>query len=124
MLEKLLPRDTIVKRVYTEMLDGKTMFGRQIGSYPLLIGIPGFYDLNEFVDVCVVGYGFRSITGIIYTINLNIVSREMLEVVPGVGKKRAIRILANRPFKNKSEFINCFDDKEVAKEIIKYFTIK
>lgn len=124
MLEKLLPRDTIVKEVYTEMLDGKTMFARQIGSYPLLVGIPGFYKLNKFVDVCIVDYGYRSITGVIYPMNPNKVSREMLEIVPGIGKKRAIRILANRPFKDKSDFINCFDDKDVAEKILKYFKIK
>ncbi len=121
MLEKLLPRDTIIKDVYTEMLDGKTMFGRQIGSYPLLVGIPGFYNLNKFVDICVIDYGYRSITGVIYPIDVNIIGREMLEMVPGIGKKRAIRILANRPFKNKTEFTNCFDDIEVAQKVLKYF---
>jgi len=122
MLEKLLPRQTIVKDVYTELHDGKLTFGRQIGSYPLLVGIPGRQQLNKFLDAKVVDYGYRSITAIPHPTSINNASREILEAIPGVGKKRAIRILANRPFKNNQEFYDVFDDTKIAKEVLNYFS--
>ena len=54
MLQKMLPEYSEVKDVYTEKHDGNTTFGRQLGSYPLLIGIPGKHKLNEFIDVKIV----------------------------------------------------------------------
>jgi radical SAM superfamily enzyme with C-terminal helix-hairpin-helix motif len=121
MLEKILPQKTIVRDIYTEKLDGKTVFGRQLGSYPLLIGIPGFKDLNKFVDVKITDYGFRSITGVSYPLDFNTASREALEAIPGLGKKRVIRILANRPFKTKNEFLKALDDPAVAKDVLEFF---
>lgn len=37
-------------------------FGRQMGSYPILVGISEKLPLGEFVDVRVTGHGFRSIS--------------------------------------------------------------
>ena len=121
MLEKMLPKASIIKDVYTEKRDGKTIFGRQLGSYPLLIGIPGINELNKFIDVKVTDYGFRSITGVPYPLNINTASRQSLEAIPGLGKKRVIRILANRPFKNVDEFKSVFDDPLIVGEILNYF---
>lgn len=122
MLEKIIPKGTIVRDVYTEKTEGKLMFGRQLGSYPLLIGIPGFSEKNKFIDVKIVDYGFRSITGIPFPLNINNASRETLEAIPGIGEKRAIRILANRPFETKNDFLKIFDDPVVAKEIFTFFS--
>lgn len=123
MLEKILPKTTIMKDVYTEKHDGKLTFGRQIGSYPLLVGIPDKQELNNFIDVKVVDYGYRSITAIPYPLSINNASRETLEAIPGIGKKRAIRILANRPFKDKKQFYDIFDDIKIAEEALKFLSI-
>ncbi|MBI2666996.1 radical SAM protein [Candidatus Woesearchaeota archaeon] len=63
MLERLLPKGTIIKDVWTEMYDGKTTFCRQYGTYPLVIGIKGRLTLKEKISVKVTGYMLRSITG-------------------------------------------------------------
>ena len=63
MLERILPKGTILKDVFTEMYDGKTTFCRQMGTYPLVIGIKGRLPLNERISVKVTGYMLRSITG-------------------------------------------------------------
>ena len=122
MLEKILPQATIVKNVYTEKHDGKLTFARQLGSYPLLIGIPGVYNLKQFMDVKIVDYGYRSITAIPHPIDINLVQRETIEAIPGIGKKRAIRILANRPFKKQEDFLNIFDDPIIAKNILEFLS--
>lgn len=99
------------------MHEGKLTFARQLGSYPLLVGIPGVLPLHRFFDVKVVDYGYRSITAVPYPLDINTASRETLEAVPGIGKKRAIRILAKRPFHSMQELINSLDDPEVARTI-------
>ncbi|MEA3429748.1 MAG: radical SAM protein [Nanoarchaeota archaeon] len=63
MLQKLLPVGTILKKVRTEIYDGKITFGRQIGTYPLIVGIKGRHELDEFVDVKITGHMLRSVTG-------------------------------------------------------------
>ncbi len=63
MLERLLPKGTVIKDVYTEMYDGNTTFCRQMGTYPLVIGVKGRYPLGQKVKVKVTSYMLRSITG-------------------------------------------------------------
>jgi radical SAM superfamily enzyme with C-terminal helix-hairpin-helix motif len=122
MLKRLLPEGTILKSVFSEKYDGKLTFGRQFGSYPLLIGIPGIHDLNTFFNVKVVDYGYRSITAVPYPIDINNVPKETLQAIPGIGQKRAIRILANRPFKDKKQLTSSLDDPEIAKKLMEYVT--
>ncbi|MCK4332016.1 MAG: radical SAM protein [Thermoplasmatales archaeon] len=120
MLERIVPRKTVLKNVFTEVYDGKLTFGRQIGSYPLLVGIPGVLPLHKFFDVKMIDYGYRSVTAIPFPLDINTASRKTLEAIPGIGKKRAIRILSKRPFKNKEKLIECFDDSEIGRKILKY----
>ncbi len=63
MLERILPKGTIMTDVFTEMYDGKTTFCRQMGTYPLVIGIKGRLPLNKRIKVKVVDYMLRSIVG-------------------------------------------------------------
>ena len=53
---------------------------------------------------------FKDMTAIPYPLDINKATRETIEAIPGIGKKRAIRILANRPFKDKNDFINSLDN--------------
>jgi len=124
MLKKILPTRTILKDVYTEKHDGKLTFGRQIGSYPLLIGIPGVHTLNKFYDVKITDYGYRSVTALPYPIDINHASRETIEALPDIGKKRAIRILAKRPFQNHKDFLSCLDDRQVGKTVLDWIYFK
>ena len=120
LLKRMLPRKTILRDVYTEKHDGKLTFARQIGSYPLLIGIPGVYDLGKFLDVIIVDWGFRSVTAIPYPLDINNSPKETLTAIPGVGKKRAVKIMLNRPFEDKLELTKVFEDEEVRKEVLEY----
>lgn len=63
MLGRILPKGTIIKDVWTEMYDGKTTFCRQMGTYPLVIGIKGRLPLKQKINVTVTGYMLRSIIG-------------------------------------------------------------
>ncbi len=63
-LARVAPIGNTLKKVYTEIYDGKMTFGRQIGTYPLIVGIPGRLPLRKYVDVQVTAHMLRSVTGI------------------------------------------------------------
>ncbi len=63
MLERILPRGTVLSDVWTEIYDGKTTFCRQMGTYPLVIGVKGRLPLKEKIKVKVIDYMLRSVVG-------------------------------------------------------------
>lgn len=63
MLKKLVPKGHIVNDVYSEIYDGKTTFCRQIGTYPLIIGIKQRLPLNKFYTARIVDHMLRSVVG-------------------------------------------------------------
>lgn len=62
MLDRLLPIGSVIHGVYTEIYDGKTTFARQLGTYPLTIGIKGRVPLKKKISVKVTKHMLRSIT--------------------------------------------------------------
>ena len=113
MLERVAPYGTVLKDVYMEIHDGNTTFGRQIGSYPLLVGIPYKVDLDEFHDVFVTDWGFRSITGITYPFDINSMPMSSLAALPGIGKKRASKIVMERPLSGFDDLLRVVEDPHV-----------
>ena len=63
MLKRLVPAGTVIHDVYTEMYDGKTTFCRQMGTYPLIIGIKGRLPLKEKISIRVIEHMLRSVVG-------------------------------------------------------------
>ena len=63
MLQKIAPKGTILKDVQAEIYDGKTTFGRQLGTYPLIVGIKKRIELKKFYNLRVINHQLRSITG-------------------------------------------------------------
>ncbi|MDI6898045.1 radical SAM protein [Methanocella conradii] len=121
MLRRVAPVGTVLPDVRMELHEGGLTFGRQIATYPLLVGVPEELPLGEFFTVNVVGHGFRSITAVPYPLDVNHASRKALESLPGVGEKRAMAIVRNRPYKNKQDFIEKMDDIAVAQKLAGYF---
>jgi len=124
LLQQIVPQGTLLTDVIAEKQVGNLTFGRQMGSYPLLVGIIGKHELEKPYTVKVFEYGFRSITAHRYPVYINHASRDILEALPGVGKKRALHILLNRPFNTKEEFISSFDDVIVAENILPYISFE
>ena len=61
MLEKVFPIGTIIRNVLLEIYDGKTTFGRQLATYPVVIGVKGRHPLRTFCDVRITGHMKRSL---------------------------------------------------------------
>jgi radical SAM superfamily enzyme with C-terminal helix-hairpin-helix motif len=120
ILIKMLPIGNVITNVFTEIHIGNITFGRQIGSYPLRVGIPGKIPLNKEIDVKITDYGYRSITAVPYPMNINKINITTLKAIPKIGKKRANKIILNRPYNSKNDFINIFDDEDIANQVLKY----
>jgi radical SAM superfamily enzyme with C-terminal helix-hairpin-helix motif len=100
MLKRVVPPGTVLPNVHLEYhQDGKT-FGRQLGTYPLLVGIPGERELGQAIDVAIVDHGYRSVTGVPYPLDLNSASMDELTTVPGISQQRAGDIVVSRPCEN------------------------
>ena len=71
-------------------------FGRQIGAYPILIGVPYHIPLESISDILVTGHGARSITGVEVGLKMNTVTQKQLEAIPGIGEKSAWKLISER----------------------------
>lgn len=113
MLKRVFPFGTLLKEVILEEKKGDVNFGRQIGSYPILVGFRGNYQKFQVLDVVVVDHGYRSITGVIYPKSINDITYKELMDIPGIGKARAELILLNRPFNNWDDLAKILNDGKI-----------
>ena len=110
LLEKLVPDRTILRSVYAEVREGGRTFGRQVGTYPLLVSISYAVDIGKRIDVAVTGRGFRSVNGVEHPTDANSATLSMLEAIPGIGKRRAMSIVRKRPFATEADLWKLFDE--------------
>ena len=103
MLGRVAPVGTLLPDVHLEYHQDGTTFGRQLGTYPLLVGIPGEQPLGETVDIAVTDHGYRSVSGVPAPLDLNAASMDELAALPGLGKQRAGTLVVNRPYGSPDE---------------------
>lgn len=109
LLRRMLPAGTLLRDVWLEMRDGGITFGRQIGTYPLLVGIPYPLPLEAFTDVVVTDWGQRSVTGFHAPFPVNSADARMYQALPGIGEARAAQAVAGRPYPSVDAFLDRFD---------------
>ncbi|MGQ0535063.1 MAG: radical SAM protein [Methanobacteriota archaeon] len=124
LLSRVVPVGTVLRRVYLELRDGNLTFGRQPGTYALLVGLPYPLSTERYVDVVVTDHGERSITGVEYPFPVNHRPLAALAGLPGVGKKRAARIAVARPFGSAASFRDALDDPAVADRLLPFVTFE
>ena len=121
MLKRIVPRGTVLTGVYTEFKEGKLTFGRQVGTYPLLVGLPYPVELGQFIDVKITDHWHRSVTAVEYPLDVNRAPMAALSTIPGIGAKRAARIVRARPLKETKDLAKCLDDgSAVAAEYLSF----
>ncbi len=117
LLQELFPLGHVLRDVHWETHDGRTRlpvhlteehtgnsihgragltFGRQIGAYPILIGVPYHIPLESSSNIMITGHGARSITGVEVGLDINSVTEKQLEAIPGIGKKAAWNLISAR----------------------------
>ncbi|MGB0378346.1 MAG: hypothetical protein ACPGGE_05930, partial [Poseidonia sp.] len=117
LLEELFPLGQVIHDVHWESHDGRTRlpvhetdlhrapevhgkagitFGRQIGAYPILVGVEYKIPLETQSSVMITGHGARSITGVEVGLDPMTASEKQLEAIPGIGKKSAWSLVGAR----------------------------
>lgn len=121
MLDGVAPTGTVLTGVYTEVKIGKLVFGRQIGTYPILVGIPQDLGIGRFLDIKITAHGSRSLTGVEYPLDVNHCQLSALEALPGIGRKRAIRLFRARPIESLADLDSALEEKEISRAVAPYF---
>ena len=124
LLKELFPLGQVLNDVHWETHDGRTRlavhlsdehtgshvhgragltFGRQIGAYPILIGVPYHIPLESSSNIMVTGHGARSITGVEIGMDINSLTEKQFEAIPGIGKKAAWNLVSARARLNRKE---------------------
>jgi radical SAM superfamily enzyme with C-terminal helix-hairpin-helix motif len=119
MLRRIVPEGTILRDVMCEVHENGITFARQLGSYPLLVGIPALLPLRKFIDITVTGHGMRSITGIPYPLNINTAPSPLIKELPHLGKKASDSVIAGVPFTDREDFLRRVGEGERLLKFIK-----
>ncbi|MCI0497593.1 MAG: radical SAM protein [Thermoplasmata archaeon] len=123
MMAQVAPAGTVLKRVRTEVAIGKVVYGRQAGSYPILVGFPYAIPTGRVLDAAVVSHGPRSVTAVEHPLDLNAAPFGALSALPGIGAKRAARLSRARPFRAIDDAASALDDPDVLARIMPLLTI-
>ena len=118
MLRRVVPHYTVLRRVRTEVAERTTTYARQIGSYPILVAIPEVLPLGKFIDIVVVDHGFRSVVGLPYPIDINKATLKTLQMLPGIGSKRAAGIVRARPITSREQLCEILKDDKLAEQLL------
>ena len=132
LLEEMLPTGTILNDVWWESHDGRTRlprhlepeakdsaitgkagitFGRQIGAYPILVGMNYLAPLESYSQIMVTGHGARSITGIETGIDWQVATEKQLAAIPGISAKGAWNLIGARAkARSKNRSLDSVDD--------------
>jgi radical SAM superfamily enzyme with C-terminal helix-hairpin-helix motif len=110
LLERLVPPGLVLSRVCLELQHGNNTFGRQIGSYPLLVHIPYRCAIGRFVNVRVLATSFKSVQALEYPLDINSAPLTALSALPSVGRKRAARIVKSRPITSVQQLMQSMDN--------------
>ncbi len=111
MLKRILPKGTVLKDVYLELKRGGVTYGRQIGSYPLAVQLPYPAETERFVDVLITHHAERSAGGVEIPLGINRAPQRAIQELPGIGKKRAARIISGRPYASFREVRAVLDEE-------------
>lgn len=103
MIRSVFPVGTVLSDVIIER-SGDLSFGRQMGSYPVLVGIPLRMEPRSSIDAVVVDHGPRSVTALPVPVEVNHLSLAALKWIPGIGKKKAGKLAVKRPFSGIEDF--------------------
>ncbi|MCQ5374672.1 MAG: radical SAM protein [Candidatus Methanomethylicia archaeon] len=124
MIKRVVPRWTVMREVRTELVEGSTTWARQIGSYPILVGIPKQMPVGVFTDVVVLDHGPRSVSGLTVPVHINSLTMKELEAIPGIGSKRAASLIKKRPFTSPDNLLSSVDDPSLIEPLLPLMEFK
>ncbi len=114
MLRKIYPVGTIIRA--SQVLDVRAgySYGKQIGSYAITAKFPMELSHGSFHDAIVIGHRERSLVTLPIPIPVNTLPQKALELIPGIGEKKATEIILRRPFSTVDEAMIFFKEVDGA----------
>lgn len=119
MLKRVFPTGVVLKDLYSEKKKGSLNYCRQLGTYPILTAVID-QDDDFFEQVKVIDHGYRSITALKWPKKVHEYSKKELESIPGIGSKRASRIILEKP-ETKTELAKLLGDNFERKIFDQFF---
>ena len=89
-----------------------------------MVGIPYKLELGRSYDIVITDWGMRSITGMENEIDINHLTMTSLAGLPGIGKKRASKIVMARPFTDLAQLEKVIDDPHVFNDLRDHIVLK
>ncbi len=120
MLMRVAPSWTVLRRVRTEIAEGNMTWSRQLGSYPILVGIPRPLPIGAFFDVVVLSHGPRSVSAIPVPVPINHMTMSEMKAIPGIGSKRAAALVRARPFSSNAALASAIDDQQMLEKLLPF----
>jgi radical SAM superfamily enzyme with C-terminal helix-hairpin-helix motif len=120
MLESIYPPGTVLRESQILETHAGYSYGKQISSYAITAKFPLELPVMSFHDALVVAHRERSLIALPFPADINTLPQKALELVPGIGKKRAADIILKRPFRSIDEARELLDGvhEEVKKGMI------
>jgi len=103
MLRKIYPPGTVLRESQVLETRAGYSYGKQIASYAITAKFPLELPVMTFHDALVVAHRERSVIALPFPADINTLPHKALELIPGIGKKRAADIILKRPFRNIDE---------------------
>lgn len=98
MLREIYPAGTILGELQILETRAGYSYGKQIASYSITAKFPYPLPGMSFHDAVVIGHRERSVIAFALPVDINALPQKALEIIPGIGKKRASDIILKRPF--------------------------
>ncbi|MBN1532547.1 MAG: radical SAM protein [Spirochaetes bacterium] len=103
MLERVFPVGTVLRQSRIQEERAGYSYGKQIASYSITAKFPMPLPRGSYQDALVVGHRERSLMAIPLPSSINSLPPKALEMIPGIGKKRAGSIVLRRPFRDRGD---------------------
>jgi radical SAM superfamily enzyme with C-terminal helix-hairpin-helix motif len=121
ILQKMIPVGRKMTELRCEQKENNITFARQIGTYPLLVGVIGTHERNSFIDVRITGYGRRSITAVKYPLSIENLTKDEAKAIPGFGRQLVEKAVLEKNFEAVLKMAE--SSKELRKLLKVYFDI-
>jgi radical SAM superfamily enzyme with C-terminal helix-hairpin-helix motif len=114
MLQRIYPVGTVIRDNQIMELRAGYSYGKQISSYSITVKFPMALPVKSFHDAVVVGHGERSLIVLPNPIPINTLPHRAIELIPGIGKKKASDVVLNRPFAEMADAFKILEGVEQA----------
>jgi radical SAM superfamily enzyme with C-terminal helix-hairpin-helix motif len=123
MLRAIYPLGTILRSSQVLETSAGYSYSKQIASYSITAKLPLLLQKMSFIDAVVVGHRERSVMALPFPIDFNTLPQRAIELLPGIGKKKAANIILMRPFRSIAEIHTFLEglNKDIVDKVIQHW---